>query len=507
MRITTLLLLALIMFGCSNIKDGTYSLEIYTTNDIHGKLKNLAKVSHYVNERRAIAGDESVILIDNGDVLQGENTVYYYNFIHNYSPDETHIWSKAANYLNYDAIILGNHDIENGHPVYDRINRELNAPYLAANALKSGSSEAYFKEYTIVEKGGIKVAIIGFTNPCIQEWMSEHIWEGIEFHPIDKIADSLVKFIEEKYHPHITLLALHSGTGDGSADNLENCARYIASTVKGIDAILASHDHIPICTKVSNGEDSTLLIEGGARCKVLSGVKIDLTFNNGKVTGKSVEGELIDMESVASDSLYLEHLSENFSIVEEFVKQKVAYLDRDLNTALAFEGACEYTDFLHKIQLEGSGADISFVSPTTFKGVIKAGELNFDQVFNIYPFENLLYKISLTGKEVKNYLEGAAACWASGKEPYNWDTAAGINYTMDLERPEGERVKIISMSDGRAFCEDTTYSVAITSYKASGAGGLLSKATNLPPAQLKTIVIEKYGYIKDMIYRHLSTTK
>src|SRR4030042_1856080 len=83
-------------------------------------------------------------LLDNGDNLQGQPTVYYYNFIDTISP---HLAAEAFNYLRYDAGTVGNHDIEAGHAVYDRLIKEYNFPLLAANAVDKKSGKQYFNPY------------------------------------------------------------------------------------------------------------------------------------------------------------------------------------------------------------------------------------------------------------------------------------------------------------------------------------------------------------------------
>ena len=82
--------------------------------------------------------------------------------------------------MGYDAVVVGNHDIETGHPVYDRLKSQLTVPFLAANAIRTDDGKAYFPEYTIVRRHGLRIAVIGFTNPGIPGWLSPELWEGME---------------------------------------------------------------------------------------------------------------------------------------------------------------------------------------------------------------------------------------------------------------------------------------------------------------------------------------
>ena len=95
--------------------------------------------------------NSNVLLLDNGDILQGQPAVYYYNFVDTLSP---HICASVMNYMGYEAATTGNHDIEAGHDVYDRLVSEYNFPVLAANALDIKTGKPYFKPYVIIQKAG-----------------------------------------------------------------------------------------------------------------------------------------------------------------------------------------------------------------------------------------------------------------------------------------------------------------------------------------------------------------
>lgn len=136
-------------------------------------------------------------------------------------------------------------------------------------------------------------------------------------------------------------------------------------------------------------------------------------------------------------------------------------------------------------------------------------------LFNLYKYENQLYVMKLTGQEIKNYLEESYGIWtqqmkspadhmmllsdnyANAPEPwqrlkhssYNFDSAAGIKYTVDLRKPKGQKVTILSMADGKPFDPQKTYKVAVNSYRANGGGGLLVKGAGIPQNQLRSRVV------------------
>ncbi|MFZ3110765.1 MAG: hypothetical protein WA234_08795, partial [Rectinemataceae bacterium] len=136
-------LLSLSVFAQGAPAEKSVTLTFIETSDIHGAIypydfvnakpmaTSLAQVASLIAEERA--ANPNVVLLDNGDSLQGTPAVYYYNFE---KTDVPHIWSQALNYLEFDAIGVGNHDIEAGHNVYDKLYQETQASILCANAVK-----------------------------------------------------------------------------------------------------------------------------------------------------------------------------------------------------------------------------------------------------------------------------------------------------------------------------------------------------------------------------------
>lgn len=530
-----IILLALIqtIASCGK-KEGTYNLRIYATNDLHGKFfdslysanranpASMANVSSYIKEKRVEAGEENILLLDIGDALQGDNASYFSNYIDTNRNEGEHLFTQIAGFIGYDALVVGNHDIEAGHNVYDRLLSELKVPYLAANSLKNDGTGCYFGEYAVFKRGGLKVAVIGMTNPNIKSWLDESLYSGMHFVEIEHIADSLISVVKEREKPDLTILAIHAGLGDGSND-LENPARYLAAKLKGVDIILAAHDHRTCCEKIFNGEDSTCLLEGGSRSHYLSSVDIKLEYSDGKLLKKEMKAELVPMAGVKKDEEYTARFREYFNRVKEFSTKRVGSLAKGLQTSDAFFGPSDYMSLIHSIQLQASGADISFAAPLTTDGHIKAGDFDYQGLFTIYPFENRLFVISLTGEQVKNYLECSYNNWIStmksGKDhimnlrhdaagsrysfknmPYNFDSAANIEYEVDVREPYGKRIKIKSFSNGKAFSMDSLYTVALSSYRASGGGDLLVKGAGIPADSLQSIIVKKMDDLRNLIY-------
>lgn len=530
----------LFIISCGNQKpaDGSYTFHVYSTNDIHGRYfdslyvagnngelvnqYSLASIVTLIKEARENEGSDNVVLLDIGDHLQGDNAPFYYNFIDTISP---HIYPKIANYLKYDAVVVGNHDIETGHSVYDRVDAQFDMPYLAANAISDDTDTPYFEPYTILKRQGLKIAVIGLTNPNVPSWLSPTLWSGMHFQDIVSSLEHWVAYVKEKENPHIIIAAMHSGLGDEDKNDLENPSRYVAKHVKGIDLVLASHDHRVAVEKYMNGDKEVLLLEGGSRASNLSKADISFDIKDGAINNLVMEGHTIKIAGVAPDKEYMDYFRDAFLDVREFTNRKVGELHDDIDSRDAYFGPSLYVDMIHTLQLKASGADISFVAPLSFNKQINKGDLNYQNLLDIYPFENQLNMIELTGQEIKDYLEYSYSMWVnpnpkqsghllnisdgSGerfrlKSPhYNFDSAAGVIYEVDITKPDKERVNIISMANGDAFNLDNKYTVAITSYRASGGGDLLTLGSGIPHDELQSRIVERFADIREILYNQI----
>ncbi|MCK5457264.1 MAG: bifunctional metallophosphatase/5'-nucleotidase, partial [Melioribacteraceae bacterium] len=209
--------LILFLFLLSVLSGQTVKLKIIETTDTHGAIfpydftnakpnnHSLAQVHTYVEQQRNDKTHE-VVLLSNGDILQGTPAVYYYNFE---KTDELHLYAQVMNYMKYDAGSVGNHDIETGHPVYDKFVKELNFPWLSANSIDVKTEKPYFKSYTIIERKGVKVAVLGMITPAIPDWLPPKIWEGMRFDDMIETAKEWVSIISEKENPDILIGLFH----------------------------------------------------------------------------------------------------------------------------------------------------------------------------------------------------------------------------------------------------------------------------------------------------------
>ena len=537
-RLLTMIAAAALMASCCGPKDGEYTFQILTTNDVHGHYfdslyvsddtaPGLVNVSWYADSIRTAKGKDNVILLDAGDCLQGDNAAYYFNYV---DTESEHLFGRMVEYMDYDAVVVGNHDIETGHPVYDRLVKEMDVPFLAANAVRTDNGKPYFQEYVTLRRHGINITIIGFTNPNIKAWLSPLLWSGMTFESLVPFAQEAVDRITAKEKSDIVIVATHAGTGRGDGSVLESQGLDLLKSLKGVDFVICAHDHRP--TVIDEGD--ICLINAGSHCRTIGKGVVTVKVEDGKVVSKSVDAELVQVDVNNVDSRMQAAFHDDYLAVKDFTLTEVGELKADLRTSDAYRGMSDYLNLLHTLSLSCAPAEISFAAPLTFNGEVKAGTLLYNDLFTIYPYENQLFVVKMTGKEIKDYLEYSYDAWintiSSPKEhllrmtnrpdprngtqrwsftgtAYNFDSAGGVNYTVDVTKPYGQRINISTLADGNPFDIAREYNVAMTSYRASGGGDIMRKGAGIDTDRIGDRVVEYHPEIRNILYDYLKENK
>ena len=497
------------------------TLKLIETSDVHGCYYpydfirrhsvqgSLARVSALVGEMRKTYGDR-LILMDNGDILQGQPVAYYYNYIDTTS---VHVVADMLNYMHYDVATMGNHDIEAGHAVYDRWVGQCKFPVLGANIMDVKTGKTYLPPYKVIEREGVKVVVLGMITPAIPSWLPEQLWSGLWFEDMETSARKWVKWIQEKEKPDVLIGLFHAGPEGNKLDNVvENGSGDVARRVPGFDVVFMGHDHVRTCQKIINeAGDSVLLVDPANMAKVVADVTVKVVKKDGKVIRKSVEGKLASVDRYAPDEAFLKTFEKQYQATADFVSRKIGRINKTITTKDAYFGPSAFIDLIHQLQLDITGADVSFCAPLSFAAEIKEGDIYVSDMFNLYKYENMLYTMTLTGKEIKDFLEMSYAIWTNQmkspddhlmllnekdkgfgrfKNPsFNFDSAAGILYTVDVTKPQGEKINIRSMADGTPFRMDKMYKVAVNSYRGNGGGDLLTKGAGIPKQDLAKRIV------------------
>ncbi len=490
----------------------TDTLYILQTTDVHGQVypynyfkdqpasNGLAKI--YTRIKAYRARHKNVIVLDGGDLLQGTPLVYYFNFIESARPNPMIL---ALNFMQYDAFTVGNHDIEQGPAVYNRARAQSHFPWLSANALlKEG--RPYFKPYTIIKRNGLTIGVLGLTTPAIPMWLDAKLYPGITWKDMIEMAGPYAKELRPKVDVLVGLFhaGFEANYSKKQTDALglpnENASGLVAKQIPGFDVVFAGHSHRP---KPKQGKETIhepgkpLLLNAGSRARYLAVAQIICEQNpqtkQWRVTEKN--GWLEPIKKVESSKKILDLLRPYHQETLKYIRTRVATLTDTLRGTGARFSDNPVVELINKAQMDYCNADISFAASFNEQLKIAPGPIQIKDIYGMYRYENFLYALEMTGRQIKDFLTYSAQYYIikDGKvaaDPnipgYNYDMAEGIRYTIHVKRLAGAQVqtpntvdKLIFIKTGKPLEMDRTYKVALNSYRATGGGGHLSAAKAL----------------------------
>ena len=516
-------------------KEKTVTLKLVETSDVHGAFfpynfterkpmqGTMARVSTYLKEQRKLYG-KNLILMDNGDILQGQPTSYYTNYV---KTDEPNIAAAVINYLQYDAQTFGNHDVETGHAVYDKWIKDLNCPTLGANIIDVNTGKPYVAPYTILQRDGIKIAILGMLTPAIPNWLHENLWKGLRFEEMIASTRKWVKVLKEEEKADLIIGLFHSGWEGGITTEQyeEDVTRKIAEQISDFDVVFFGHDHTERNVILDNG---VLCMDPSCNAVKVAEATIQCTRKNGKWVVTKKEGQLIDVTKKAIDEDYVRHFQPQMDGIKHYIERQIGTFLTTISSRDAFFGSAAFVDYIHQLQLEETHADISLTAPLVFDTEIKAGPVYMSDMFKLYRFENQIYALRMTGREVRQLLELSYDQWVNTmKSPddhimllapkapgdnqregfknytFNFDSASGIDYEVDVTKPDGQKVHIKQFTDGRPFDENKWYLVAMNSYRGNGGGELLTRGAGIPMDSIPS----RITFMSERDQRHYLTRK
>lgn len=511
-------------------KEKTINLKFIETSDVHGsffpydfinrkpKAGSLARVATYVNQLRSQHG-ENVILLDNGDILQGQPVSYYSNYVDTTSAN---IAAQVVNYLRYDAQTIGNHDVETGHRVYDKWVSATHCPILGANVIDTKTNKPYLKPYTILKRGGARIAIIGLLTPAIPNWLGENLWSGLRFEEMVSSARQWMRVVKEQEKADIVIGLFHSGKDGGitTPHYKEDASLAVAREVPGFDVVFFGHDHTRYADAVTNSEGKLVAcLDPANNAMSVAQADLQLVKKKGRWCVKESQWKLVDVADLPVDNEFVDHFSAFNETVKAYANRVIGTFENTISTRDSYFGNSAFNDLILNLELSITKADVAFNAPVSFDVAIKKGPVRVADMFNLYKYENQLFVMRLTGKEIRKALEMSYDLWVNtmtspddhlllldsqtrGDQQrlgfknfsFNFDSAAGIDYEVDVTKPNGQKVKVLRMSNGEPFDENKYYKVAVNSYRANGGGELLTRGAGIAKDDLNDRIVWRSEY-------------
>lgn len=504
-------LLCLLLTGCSG-RRGVVNLRIIATTDVHGRIfdmdildgkertGSLAKLASYLKKQRR--ENKNVLYLDAGDILQGSFEIYQ-DVTAQF--ERKSLAAQAYNVLGCDAVAFGNHDFAVGTSCYERFYDGTKFPILSSNVCFADYGD-FVPVCRMFEYKGLRVAVVGMTTPLTKYSIPSDRIAELEFRDMVETARFIVPRLREDKKADVIIGLLHSGFEGGRMDDegvYENAVRRVVSEVAGFDVIIFGHDHTPRCLKLAdcNG-DSVLLINPGPYAHNAAVATVTADFRNSDKPEVLTSGYLEDITDEVPDNDFMKKLSGWYYDVINYADSVAGRITTSLEGRGVLWRESSAMDYVHSVQMAFNAAEISLASPVFTCSYIPAGDIRMRDLFALYQYENTMVSVMLKGSEVRDVLEYSAGLYyntvkdangnllktrideGNGKKmpstPSNYlITAAGINYEIDVTKPEGERVRVLSMNDGKPFDPDRYYRTTINSFLYGGTESALFKATGI----------------------------
>ena len=513
MRFKPLYFIALLSLACAPAQlprpTGPVDLVVATTTDVHGRLRAW---DYYANQAEAVRGlsrtativdsvraanPGRVILLDGGDLLQGNPLAYVAARV---SRDRTSPIIAAMNAMGYDAAAIGNHEYNYGVPYLDSAIRQAKFPLLSANTYRINPEGIHgYRPWTIIERAGLRVGIVGATTPGVMIWDAENIRGRLRF---GDIVPAVKRAVEEvrAAGADVVLVTVHSGFNEPSSYDTvstrvpsENVAARIAAEVPGIDLVLYGHSHKEV-QGTTIGE--TLLIQPKNWATSVDVAHLIVSRYGGSVVSGRVTTNTIakgyKVITRRSDLVQASGHAENAAVLaatDAAHRETVAYVATPVGTTPERWSAdsarirdTPLIDFILETERKAAGSDLASTAAFSTDLVMGPGPITIAQVAQLYPYDNTLRAVRITGKQLRDYLEFSSRYYRTATSPaapletdpqipgYNFDIVSGVDYVIDVSRPIGSRITRLDYK-GAPVRDSDGFTMALNNYRQTGGGG------------------------------------
>ena len=454
-------------------------LQILATSDTHGKFDPWDYAANKADASGSVAQQATAIkqcrtrntlVVDAGDTIQANSAELFLN-------DDLHPMIAAMNAIGYDIWTTGNHEYNYGMDVLKKVMGQQKAKVLTGNVYAPDGTPLA-DGYTIIKKGTVKIGVIGMVTPNIIRWDAKNLEGWKVTNPVDesrKIIDKIKDQVD------VLIGVMHMDTeneygvyGSGVTDLANACPEF--------DVIVGGHGHRSIPNMMIN---NVLVVENKNAGATLSEIHVYL------------ERQLDGKWKVVNRT------SENLQIKEYEP-------DPELTALLASYDTRAKEDAVTPIG-ELKGGDLA-----------PAGTIRKCDMASIYTYQNTLYKLQMTGEQLRRFMEWSAAFFKTWKpdevtiafDPsvryYLYDAFEGVSYELDISKEPGHRIKNLKWPNGKAVKDTDTFVVAVNNYRATTQ--LLTAADIFLPGEelpklLEIDVRGDVGGIRELLGEYIRTVK
>ncbi len=509
--------------GPLSAQSGRFDLVIAATTDVHGRLRGWDYYANVADPARSLAGAATIVdsvraanpgpvlLVDGGDMLSGNPLLYVAAKV---APPPVHPMIAAMNVMRYDAAVIGNHEFNYGVPTLRAAIARAAFPFVAAN-VRDAQGRAFVAPYALIDRRGVRVAIIGGTTPGSMLWDRDNLREaGLTVSDIVTSVRSAVAEVRRR-KADVVVVLLHSGlneaaTYDTVATGLasENVAARVPREIDGIDLVVYGHSHRELVDSTING---ALLVQPRNWAASVALATLTLEKAKGKWSVVQRRGQSVKVAGHAESPAVLAASSATHKATVRWVTTPVGRTAVRWRADSSRVVDAPITDLINEVMRREAGAELAATAAFSLDATLDTGAVTQAALSRLYPYENTLRAVRITGAQLRAFLEQSALYYRTltpdGAAPagglvdptipgYNFDVVSGVEYVIDLTQPAGARITSLTRN-GRAVQPTDSFTMALNNYRQSGGGGyaMLAKAP---------VVFEKDVDIRSLIIDDVS---
>jgi len=491
----------------------TAHVVIVATTDVHGRVLGW----DYVRDQAAPGGlsraataletlraryPGMVVLVDAGDLLQGNPFATYYGRIDQRQPNPI---VDALNALQYDVVTPGNHEFDFGVDFLRRAAAQATYRYVSGNVYDSAGAPLFSQTVTL-QRGPVKVGVTGFTTPGVTLWDRSQLAGKVT---VRRIAGAAPAALAQLQGVDLKVVLTHSGFGASSYDTTgvgaENDAAALASVNPKPDIVIVGHTHREVRDTVVNGVH---FVQPRNWAQSLAVVHVWLRRDaaaGGRYRVTRVQSDLIPLANVAEHQRFARRFDAVQQAARLWLGTPIGRAGPGFDGRLMRAQDTPLLDFINEVQRRQSGAQLSAAAAFDVQVALPEGEIHQREVSGIYPYENTLRAVKISGRQLREFLEHSARYYRSyapgqpvindSVPGYNYDVVSGVVYNIDLSRPAGQRIRGLAY-EGTIVQPTDSFTMAVNSYRQAGGGGY----TMLSGAR---VVYDKGEDIRDLLVNEI----
>lgn len=500
-------------------------LQILATSDTHGRFlpwdyaANKADTSGSVAQQAAAIAQRrtpSTIVVDAGDTIQGNSAELFLQ-------DEMHPMSAGMNAIGYDVWVTGNHEYNFGMDTLKRVIAQQKAKVLVGNVYAPDGTPLA-DGYTILNKQGVKVGVIGMVTPNITRWDSKNLEGWTVTNPVDECR-KLTKQLRGQVDVLLGVMHMDPESeygvyGSGARDLAEACPEF--------DVIVAAHGHRSVPGEMING---VLVVENSGNASTLSEIHLQLKRKwDGGWSIDQRTSEIVSMKDLPADAALSQQLAgydarakaDAETLIGELRGGNMAPENDVVNIPQPMVQDTALLDFINEVQMYYTGAKVSATALTSMTSQMKEGPIRKCDTASIYTYQNTLYKLEMNGAQLRSFMEWSAGffkTWVPGDltvafDPstryYLYDAFEGVNYEIDVSQEPGGRIRNLTWPDGSPVRDEEVFTVAVNNYRATTqlliAADIFAPGEPLPKL-LEIDVRGDLGGIRELLGEYIRTVK